>query len=176
MPKPTKDWSAIFKRLSRANRAWLGGLFDGEGCIQISRLSPATTKRAKSESAKYAVRVTIGNTDPGIIKRVCELTDMHASEGRATGGRRQRMYYQIRLYGLGAYEFLRSIRTFLAGCKGPQADCAIKFQASKNDRRYYEIPEKVDQERMVLVHRITEIRHQDRLDGEVERRKTGGAA
>lgn len=47
--------------------AWAAGVVDGEGCIQLVRYT------SRSRNTRWNIRLSVGNSDPRMLTKLCEL-------------------------------------------------------------------------------------------------------
>ena len=119
---------AIINSLTEAQKAYLAGFFDGEGCIHIARYSIDTKRRGKSPF--FQLSLILGNTDKTILEHIRSI--FGAGNIQCTKGKndKTRSYYQWRIHGRKALEFLELLKPYLI-LKKEEAALAIEFQSGK---------------------------------------------
>lgn len=108
--------------LSATELAYVAGIIDGEGCIQIRPHKP----RGASRTRVYQVLVSITNGNEKLIKWLHKSLGGNLYEHRKSYGTVHRMW-QINLSTSHAVNMLRAIRPYLIA-KAAQCDIAIAFQ------------------------------------------------
>jgi len=122
---------AIISKLTEAQKAYLAGFFDGEGCIHIGTYPPGVYS-ASTISPFHQLSIMLGNTNKLILEHICSLLsagNIQRVEGKNS---RTRPYYQWRIHGRKALEFLELIKPYLI-LKKKEAALAIEFQSGKRN-------------------------------------------
>lgn len=122
---------AIISKLTETQKAYLAGFFDGEGCIHIGTYPPGIYS-ASTISPFHQLSVTLGNTNRTILEHICTLLsagNIQSSKGKNS---KTRMYYQWRIYGTKAMEFLELLKPYFI-LKKEEAVLAIEFQSGKRN-------------------------------------------
>src|ERR1041385_6851821 len=114
--------------------AYLAGLFDGEGCVQIIQQKP----KGSNVSGSYYLYIGIRNTDTAIVKWIHSKIGGNLQDSKSYQENRSRSWWW-NLHCHAAYEFLKSVRPFLH-IKAEEADIAMKFQEEMEEfkRQPYE--------------------------------------
>ena len=68
-------------------KGWLGGIIDGEGCVEISR-------RSSRGYALYQARITIANTNTVLIDKVKKLLDSISVGYQVYASKKQASYHK----------------------------------------------------------------------------------
>lgn len=110
------------------DRAWLAGIIDGEGCLQL----------VKNESRYYA-KVVVENTDPRMIQRISQIWSRHgikfAFQFNRRNGKRDTLV--ILTTGMGSTaKALELVLPYLSA-KRDQADCLLSFIVWREDQGYH---------------------------------------
>lgn len=115
--------------VSETDKAWLAGVFDGEGCIGLY----ARTIKGKRSGWDYFI--AISNSDPLLVNRVADIvtgiTGKHPyiRSDKPRGNRR--VCFSVVVYTKQYIRaFLTGIRPFLV-CKGLQADVMLVAMGAK---------------------------------------------
>lgn len=115
--------------MTESEKAYIAGLFDGEGSIVIAVTKPSTKRKTKSPS--HWLQVGITNTDRPLIDWLHSIAGGHVCDNSHSPSRkRQRPCFAWRKNSNQAMEFLRDIRPYLRA-KAEQADIAITFQSER---------------------------------------------
>jgi len=108
------------KNISKTDRAYVAGLFDGEGCIGIRK-----TKRKYSDGTSLDVSIT--NTCKEVLEWVSNLTPIGMVTERACRNPKWKPTFNYRIRSaFGCYQFLRLIEPHLI-IKRVKAQEVIKF-------------------------------------------------
>jgi hypothetical protein len=110
--------------------AYIAGVLDGEGCIQIEK---PKRKHNREKSQTYKLQVRIANTDLRLIEYINGIFPAYIYNGseKRKGRRRQFVWHAN---GKKAAQVLRQLLPYLI-CKREQAEVAISFQETFN--KYY---------------------------------------
>ena len=114
--------------LSDMELAYIAGLFDGEGCVAITRHFKKLDG-TKRPCEMYTLRVQVTNVDPRVILPLREKFggSLHITKHKSAKQRDTHVWISTSRVAL---EFLKAIRPWLVA-KAQQADIAIDFQESK---------------------------------------------
>jgi len=112
----------------RERVAYLAGLFDGEGCIQVRQGGTGrTTERT------FRLEISVTNTDMALLDFCAtfggSIQSNNAVSRIVRGWRRQ---WNWRVYGQEAINLLAIIEPFLRGSKRCQAQMAMEFWAQRD--------------------------------------------
>lgn len=102
-------------------RAYLAGLFDGEGYVGI-----VPGRQRKSENMSHTLRISISNNHPDLMKWLLKEFGGSIRKKRQKGFLNQ----EWRLSSKQALVFLNTIRPFLI-VKKEQVEIAIEFQSDR---------------------------------------------
>ena len=105
-------------------RSWVGGLIQGEGCIE-SHYVKATNSTA--------IQLAFGMTDPDPIFKLCDLVGM-SRPLRPKDNHAWKPVWIKRTVGLRAFRVLQEVRPFLVGEKLSEAERALDFFLSNGYR------------------------------------------
>ena len=105
--------------MKKIDCAYAAGIFDGEGCIHITR----------NNRGSYALIVTVGNNNEWLVKWLQFAFGGYIGTHVSTLSRRP--CFQWQLSANKAVEFLQAIMPYLR-IKKPQAELAIQFQSKRN--------------------------------------------
>ena len=129
--------------------AYLAGLFDGEGCIQIDCIVN------KGQHARYGLQLTLTNVDPQPLRLLREVFDgyVFSSQPRRPGHRK---IWRWRIRSGGAAKCLRALLPFLV-IKKVEAEIALRFRQAIDCRK-----------RSTASLSISELRLRERYKQEIE--------
>jgi hypothetical protein len=124
--------------MKHTEHAYFAGLFDGEGCIVISK-QKVKSIRLKAR-ANYSLYVSIEMTNEAVVAL------FHSRFGGSFYSRQRKNYkgsFIWRVYGRDAAEFLKTIYPFLKVKQG-EAEIAIRFiQIKRLHRRSWTSPQEL---------------------------------
>jgi DNA modification methylase len=118
-----------------ADRAYIAGLIDGEGCITILR-----TKSSHSESYSYPPIVQVRMCDTESIDFFAQLMDVNRSEAELYNSHKnanQRESYNVKVVSKKAMNLIADVYPFLK-VKRKQAIVAYNHQLFRNKTNYQE--------------------------------------
>jgi hypothetical protein len=119
------------KKSSSLEKAYIAGLLDGEGCINIYRIN---TKRIEEiegrKNPKYILSVTIYNCHYGVIKWLHEQYGGYL-QTRYRNPKTWRTNYAWKVSANIALDFLKEVQKYMK-IKSEQAKIAIKFQEKQS--------------------------------------------
>lgn len=102
--------------------AYIAGLIDGEGCIQIhSSKGPRSTRRS------HSLQVSISNADPRLMMWLIEVIGGGVTP-RKQRSLQHRIGYDWKIFSGNAGRLLEAVRAYLV-IKSEQADLALAFLA-----------------------------------------------
>lgn len=105
-----------------SNLAWAAGLFDGEGCIFISRQT-----RISRPSVGYALKTSVSMVHLPTLERLRDVVGAGNVYGHRSGRNpRSRQSWQWCAYNKRAMLVLRLLRPFLT-TKAKEADLALRY-------------------------------------------------
>lgn len=112
--------------MNELDLSYAAGLFDGEGCIMISR-----SRARGNDSTKYMLYVTVANTDVEIMSWMFQMFGGALKAARIVDGQRfgRKPCYHWRLASSKAERFLLTLTPFLR-IKRKQAELALEFRRS----------------------------------------------
>ena len=120
------------RKLSETEKAYLAGLWDGDGCIYIR------TQRSPKGRVQYVMGATLTMTHKPTLKFWAERVGL-GSVGILHDGRAKKKSYQWKLAAKKAEELLRILYPYLM-VKKDQADIAFRFRdtigRSSNKSKY----------------------------------------
>jgi hypothetical protein len=97
--------------------AWIGGFFDGEGCISI-------TKRQRSENfVEHFLAVQIAQKQ----RHPLEMIQRRFGGCLSVARRGDAEFYYLRMHGTRAQRFIEEVRPYLI-CKDGEADLALELR------------------------------------------------
>lgn len=119
------------KKLSSLEKAYIAGLLDGEGCINIYRINTDYTKgKEKRLYPKYILSVTIYNSHFETIKWLHDTLGGYL-QTRTSKNEKWRVNYAWRICANVAMAFLKEVKPYMR-IKTNQANLAIKFQQKQS--------------------------------------------
>lgn len=124
------------KLLTNIEKSYLAGLFDGEGCISIYRL---TNKLGKAKY-RYDLQAFIYNNHEGVIRWVQDKVGYgRVKIQKRPEGKNWKPNYLIRFSSTMAQSFLEEIVDYLK-VKQERAKLAIDFQKFRSSRKFQKHP------------------------------------
>ena len=121
--------AATFENLTDADYAYLAGMIDGEGCIQVIR----GTSRHHRTGAEHRLNVSLSGTAPTFPRwlQARWQGNVHRKPRKTASGRSVWMWS---VGSIQARDFLSSVLPFLT-LKREEAQLALEFQATCKWRR-----------------------------------------
>jgi hypothetical protein len=117
--------------LTETDLAYVAGIVDGEGCIQVQKYK----KRKRERSTPYKLQLRVSNTDLRLVQHLQSLFPGYIYNGsEKRKNRRNQFYWHVN--GKKAAHILEKLVPFLVS-KKDQAEIAIAFQDTFN--QYYGI-------------------------------------
>jgi len=113
------------KKFSSLEQAYIAGLVDGEGCINIYRIN---TKKVP----KWILSISIYNCDFNILNWLYKRRGGYLQK-RGKRKKKWKQNYAWKISANDAMEFLQDIKKYLR-IKKRQAELAIKFQTKQSRR------------------------------------------
>ncbi len=109
---------------SKISLDYVAGIFDGEGCVTITK-----TKKAACKNITYEFQCAVVNTNEWLCRMLQFMFGGCVVLHPAKGNQRDCWAWQIR--AIKAYNFLKTIQPYVI-LKRPQVDLAIDFHESKS--------------------------------------------
>jgi len=106
--------------------AWLGGFFDGKGCIFIHRVKPTPQNKKKQDC--FSLGLTIGSTDESSIRRIASLVNTGTVSVKHIKNPNHSPQWSWGCGALQAEAVLKAIYPYLF-TKKSHADIAFEFMA-----------------------------------------------
>jgi len=115
-------------RIAIEHAIYIAGLFDGEGCITLSKNSRL---QEKCKTPTYTLRARVRMTDENTIRWLHSVIGGKFYSARNPPGRlitspNSKPYFEWGVAGVNAVDFLKQIHPYLR-LKKPQAEVAFKF-------------------------------------------------
>lgn len=112
-------------QLSRDDAIYIAGLFDGEGCITLSK---ASRLREKRKTPTYVLRARIRMTDGALVKWLHAVIGgrYYAQRKPSQNPERRKPYYEWGVAGKNAVKFLQQVFPYLR-VKRLQAEVAFRY-------------------------------------------------
>lgn len=115
------------KKLSQYDLAYIAGLFDGEGCVNIYKIDTKHTKiTGRRKNPRWELSTTIYNCDYKIIKWLYDNYGGYLQH-RGRKNPKWKKSYAWKMSSNQAISFLKGIKKYLR-IKEKQTELAIKFQ------------------------------------------------
>lgn len=129
---------------------WVAGIFDGEGCVHVSK---ATTPYG----VQYQLKLSVSNTDPGMICRLVRLLGGNFRPEKQKGNRKE--VYKWYIQGRGAIRVIKLMLPYLVTRK-EQAEVALEFERTYQRDSWGKVPEEYVEARSEIRHRLMEMKRQ----------------
>lgn len=115
-------------RISTEHAIYIAGLFDGEGCITLSKSSRL---KELTKTPTYVLRARVRMTDENTIRWLHSVIggrfySAKNPPGRVSKSPNSKPYFEWSVAGINAVEFLKQISPYLR-LKKPQAELAFTF-------------------------------------------------
>ncbi len=136
-------------KITEIEKAYLAGLFDGEGSVSVARTKPNNKNRDRTY--RYTLEVTLTNTHQKTIEMFSKLFNGSYSRIRHHDKVGWKDAHCIRWSSLKAKSFLEELLPYLI-IKKEQAKLAIEFQERKTQKRGF-VPVKAGRG---LSHRLSD--------------------
>lgn len=105
---PLRRVTAPMRETSDLDVAYLAGLIDGEGCIEI------TYRNRTSDAGKaFVLRLTITNTDRGVLQWCRDTTGVGSVSRRRSASGRFRAYFHWTVSLYGAEQVLKRVQPYI---------------------------------------------------------------
>lgn len=153
------------KTCSEGEIAYLAGLFDGEGCIFISKYRGQTNR-----SAVYTLHAIVAMTSKEPIEYCKEITGLGNVYFKKSKNINYRDQWRWDAQGKEAAEFLRRIYPWLK-VKNGQIDCALEIESLKPKRggRGYIVPQNISDKREYCYKKVMNLKDERDENDQPER-------
>lgn len=116
--------------MKKIDLAYIAGFFDGEGCINISRVR---NPKSPQYSIQYSLKVIVGSTDEWACRRLKFMFGGNITKQQREENSNQKLCYHWQASSKIAGEFLKAIYPYLH-LKRDRAEIAIEFQKASSLR------------------------------------------
>ncbi len=122
----------MVEQLSDIDKAYIAGLLDGEGSLMIMRQLP-TSRKSGNVSTQYLMRVSMTNTDEGIIRWLHSTCGGLLTKPSKSRGPNDKPVWHWRITSKAALDLVHDLRPFLR-IKATQAWLMLEAAAQFTQR------------------------------------------
>jgi hypothetical protein len=105
--------TAVLAHLTEADRGYIAGIIDGEGCIHFARRNAFSRPSGRSESKSFSIAVQVTQIDGRLISWLQEKIAGVGSVATYNRAKQKHVLYQWTLRSSAAQIFLREIAPYL---------------------------------------------------------------